>query len=509
MSKKINNIKVNLDETLEEKLQLLGEEFSSIRVLRKSLDARRRNQIHHVYNVELFEEGEEPIQREHPIEKFEGKVKEKPLIVGAGPAGLFAALRFVDRGVPCHLIEQGGPVEERIPKIARFWRHGRLDKYTNVCFGEGGAGLYSDGKLLTRVRSPHIHYVLRRLVDFGAPEEILYLANPHIGSDRIRRLMPKLRRHLLEGGCQISFNAPVKGMVINEKSVEGVELEDKRVIYGQSVILAPGHSANDLFEELYRSGVSIEPKSFAIGFRVEHPQDFVDRSQYKSFAGHPKLGAANYKLTHHDQESGIGVYSFCMCPGGIVLSSGTEEDGIVVNGMSNYLRNSAYANSAVVVTVDSKSWFGKRALGGIKFRREIEQKAFFKAKSYLKNLPVQKLEDFLNNKKSEGEFRGSSPSALIGCNLSNILAPSLTEKLREGFSVFDRKIRGFIHEEALLYGVETRTSSPIRILRDEETLQSKSHKGLFPCGEGAGYSGGITSSAIDGIECAEAVLRTL
>jgi uncharacterized FAD-dependent dehydrogenase len=505
----LHDIKVPLDEELADHLAWLLPDHGPFRILRQSVDARQRHSPHFVYTVEVA--GPEEVLR---VEEFSlprvAPKGERPIIVGSGPAGLFAALRLVERGVPCLLLERGSDAVERIKGISQFWRHGQLDRRNNVCYGEGGAGLYSDGKLITRIKSPHIPYVLNRLVQFGAPEEIQWLSNPHVGSDRIRRVIPKLRAFLLAHGCEIRFNTQVTGLLVEGGAVVGVQTETGAKIRSEHVVLATGHSAEDMLMHLRELGVALEGKSFAMGLRVEHPQALINRVQYREAAGHPKLGSANYRLAHHDNESGVGVYSFCMCPGGYVLSSGTEEDGVVCNGMSNYHRNSPFANAAIVVSIDHAAHFGGELLGGLKLRRSLERNAFQAVREAggTKELPAQKLTDFLAG-RSGGVLKGSSPSGALATRLDLILPASLREKMLTAFARFDRGMQGFVSEEAQLYGVESRTSCPVRVSRNPETLMSVSHPGLYPAGEGAGYAGGITSAACDGIRIAEKIAEKM
>jgi uncharacterized FAD-dependent dehydrogenase len=509
MSQTFEQIKVGLDEDLDEKLSYLAPSFQDYRVLRKSVDARKIP--HWVYAVEVFEKDEVIPEQNFKLDQIEASPSaECPIIIGSGPAGLFAALRFVERGLKCILLERGSVAEKRIGAINRYWRYGELDLNNNVCFGEGGAGLYSDGKLITRIKSPHIPYIMHKLVEFGAPEEIKYLANPHVGSDRIRRVIPKMREYLKNNGCSIHYDTCVSSLLTDDSNqILGVEASNGEKFYSHHVILATGHSAQDVFDFLKKSNVKIEAKSYALGLRVEHPQDIVNKIQFKSHSDHPALGAANYRLAHHDKASGIGVYSFCMCPGGYVLSSGTEANSMICNGMSNYHRNSGFANSAVVVSVDAAK-LGTDIYAGMKLREDIERGAFtqVQAAGGTKQIPVQKLTDFLKRKKGE-TLKSSSPSGVIATELHSLLPHWIYEKLAESLEVFHQQMRGFIHKDAQFHGVETRTSCPVRVTRDPITLESVSHKGLFPCGEGAGYAGGITSAACDGINCAEKILALM
>lgn len=509
MSRVIQNLSIKLDEDLQEKLRLMEPQMDHFRILRKSIDARRRHELREVYTVEVFQKGESIPAREIRLDStaYNGP---KPVVVGSGPAGLFAALRLAERGIPVRLIERGSNAQKRILGINRFWRYGELDPNNNVCFGEGGAGLYSDGKLITRIKSDHIPYVMRRLVEFGAPEEIEYLSNPHVGSDRIRRVIPKLRARLIELGCEIYFDTRMTELVVQGKQVVGVKTHTGETFHTDHVILATGHSANDIFDHLHELGVALEGKSFALGLRVEHPQEMVNKIQYRGHADHPKLGAANYKLTYHQDDTGIGVYSFCMCPGGYVLSSGTEAGGVVANGMSNYHRNSPFANAAIVVTIDHPKLFGNDLFGGMKFRTGLEQSAYQAVQKAggTRQIPAQRLVDFMAG-RSGPTLPTSSPSGVTAVRLDQIVPSWLREELNKGFESFEQSMKGFISDKAQLHGVESRTSCPLRIPRDAETFESISHAGLFPAGEGAGYAGGITSAAVDGIKIAERIYQTM
>jgi len=507
MSKILQNIEIGLDEDLEEKLKWLEPNYSTHRILRESIDARKKRAApKFIYSVEVFGERETPVAEEFILPKV--NYKGPPvLIIGAGPAGLFAALRLLERGIPVHLFEQGSDAKTRLIAINRFWRYGEMNLRNNVGFGEGGAGLYSDGKLITRIKSPHIPYVMKRLVDFGAPEEILYLSNPHVGSDRIRRVIPKLRARLLELGGKIHFDTKISEILTNNDYVTGVRTEKGEVFESEHVILACGHSAEDLFKHLHEIGVFMEGKSFAVGLRVEHSQALINKIQYGEYSNHPKLSeSANYKLTSHDKKSDVGVYSFCMCPGGYVLSAGTDSEGVVANGMSNYARNSKYANAAIVVTVDYKKSFGENLFAGLRFRRKLESdaKQLVLQAGGTKQLPAQRLTDFIEGKVSDVPAT-STPSGIVAAPLHSYIPKNLRGALLTAFQNFERTMKGFIHPDALLVAVESRTSCPLRITRDKETLQSISHKGLYPTGEGAGYAGGITSAACDGILIAEKI----
>ena len=509
MAKWISDLNLGLDEDLKEKLQWLFPDHSDYRILKKSIDARKKRDIRFIYQLEVSNQGEKLEVPRIELPRVVQPPKLPPIVVGAGPAGLFAALRFVERGVPCHLIERGSRAEERIKGINRFWRYGELDPKNNVCFGEGGAGLYSDGKLITRIKSPHIPYVLQRLTDFGAPEEIQYLANPHVGSDKIRRLIPKIRQYLLEHGCVISFDTEVTSLLTQGDCVTGVKTSSGQQIEGSCVILATGHSATSTLHALHEQGVYMQGKSFAMGLRIEHAQSFINKSQYGAAHDHPQLKAANYRLADHNHQLGVGVYSFCMCPGGFVLSAGTESDGVVCNGMSNFNRGSDFANAAIVMSIDTEKWFGTELWGGMQLRRELELKAYqsVRAQGGHKQLPIQNVADFLSRKATQNVLPISSPSGAIAVRLDEMLPSSLWNHLSESLQKFDRLIPGFASHEAQLYGIESRTSCPVRVTRDEQSFQSLSHKNLYPCGEGAGYAGGITSAACDGIKIVDRIIE--
>ncbi len=513
MSKIFKDLKLPIDTELTDHLAWLIPNHGEYRVLRQSVDARKKHSPHFVYTLEVADKNETL-----KLEKFELPIVKKlpanfkkPIIVGSGPAGLFAALRLVERGIPCKLFERGSMSSDRIKGINKFWRYGELDPRNNVCFGEGGAGLYSDGKLITRIKSEHIPYVLNRLVQFGAPAEIQWLSNPHVGSDKIRRVIPKIREFLLSHSCEIFYNTQVTSLIYGDKCVKGVMTEQSESHFSDHVILATGHSAEDMLTHLIESDVLVEGKSFAMGLRIEHPQKEINKIQYRDFSEHPKLGSANYKLAHHDNNTGIGVYSFCMCPGGYVLSSGTEKDALVCNGMSNFNRNSPYANAAIVVSIQHDKLFGQDQMGGMKLRRELETRAYQSVQNAggTKELPAQNLISFLKRSDKNIVTTTSSPSGIKTVRLDQLLPEFMYRKLTEGIEKFNQNMYGFISDTAKLYGIESRTSCPLRITRDEVTLQSLSHQGLFPCGEGAGYAGGITSAACDGIKCADKIFEAL
>jgi uncharacterized FAD-dependent dehydrogenase len=416
-----------------------------------------------------------------------------------GPAGLFASLRLVERGVKPIILERGKAVEERIADVMSFWNHGLLDVESNVQFGEGGAGTFSDGKLTTRVRDPNAGYVLEKLVSFGAPPEIRFLAKPHVGTDRLRKVLVNLRRHLLTSGADIRFCTRLTDLVIQDGQVRGVLLSSGEEIPCDAVVLAPGNSARDTFDMLHRRGVALAAKPFAVGLRVEHPQELINRIQYGP-QPNPHLPPADYALTYTAAD-GRAVYSFCMCPGGVVMAGSSEEGGVVTNGMSDYGRNAANANSALVVSVTPADFPGTGPLAGVEFQRQLEGRAFDAGgRDY--RAPAQNLLAFMG--RGNGPLGASYRPGVVAADLRPLLPPPLVSTLLEGLNSFDRKMRGYISSEATLTAVETRTSSPVRIVRGDDR-QSLSTGGLYPAGEGAGYAGGIMSSSLDGIGVADAI----
>ncbi|MFX3675644.1 MAG: NAD(P)/FAD-dependent oxidoreductase [bacterium] len=510
MSKRLS-FSLPFDVDLDDHLRKEVPGHTDYRVISQSLDARNANRGRKPVNqwvVEVIHEGERFSAYSQEFPNL-GALKHKPIIVGAGPAGLFCALRLAEYGVPSILIERGERAHKRMLHIARFWRYGEFDRENNVCFGEGGAGLFSDGKLITRIKSPHVPYVMQRLVDFGAPAETAWLSNPHLGSNKIRQLIGKISDHLLSKGCEIHYNTRVDELIEVDGKIQGVKLSDGRELQSDHVVLAVGHSAHDMYHELVKKKVKVEAKDFAVGVRIEHPRELIDQIQYGDFAG-KDLGAARYRLSWEDPTSKKGTYSFCMCPGGYVLSSGTEADGIVVNGMSNYARNSRWSNAALVVAVKANQDFSTEdVLGGMTFQREIEKRAYEMSCELAsgKELPAQTLSDFMGGSKKEMP-KTSTPSGIVRAPLDKILPDFITKHLRIALKQFDRSMNGFVSEKALLIAPETRTSAPVTVLRDKKTLVSLSHKGLYPCGEGAGYAGGITSAAADGVKVAMSILES-
>lgn len=494
----LKEIRLPVDHSAD-RLQRKIEKISGLKdpnfaILRRAVDARK-DPVCFCYTVEAVPKGEALTRHQSPVIP-KAQFKKRPIIVGLGPAGLFAALTLAKAGANPILLERGKPVEERMEDIARFQQEGILNPNSNVQFGEGGAGTFSDGKLTTGIHDPLCREVLQTLVEFGAPADILYEARPHIGTDCLREVVIALRKQILALGGEIHFNEPLRSVIIENGRIVGAVGKERYET--NHLILAIGHSARDTFEMLLEQGVPMEPKAFSVGARIEHPQSLINEAQYGRYA--PYLGAADYKLSWHTSE-GRGVYTFCMCPGGEVVAAASEEGGIVTNGMSYRARAGKNANSALLVGITPADYGADHPLAGMYFQRALEQKAFEYVKGY--RAPAQRLEDFMQNRPTIA-FGSVTPSYLPGvtpADLNRILPPYTAAAMKEAIPVFDRRLKGFALPDAVLTGPESRSSSPITILRDRQTLQSPI-AGLYPCGEGAGYAGGIMSAATDGIKCA-------
>ena len=491
------------------------EKICQWKIVRKGIDARRKPDVLRVYSVEfscddehqllsrnshistLTETKDKPIFQSYPLAR-----RTKVLVVGMGPAGLFSALLLAEAGAQVCLLERGRPVAERLQDVRSFWAGGKLKTESNIQFGEGGAGTFSDGKLTSRSNHPGMNYILQRLVEFGAPEEILWQAKPHIGSDRLRAVLIQIRKHLQSMGVEIHFSSCLTDFHVTNGHISAGIINDQDEIHCNQLILAPGHSARDTYQLLADKKVMLEQKSFAIGLRIEHPSELINQIQYGR-CGHPQLFAADYRLAWNDPETGRGIYSFCMCPGGVVVNASSEPDGIVVNGMSNFSRAAENSNSALVVSVSPDDFASNDVLAGIHFQRKWEQQAFQAGEPGWR-APAQPLLEFLN--KSGGVIKSSCQPQVVHADLNTCLPTFVTAGLRKALPYFNQRMRGFTGSEATLIGVETRTSAPLRILRDHNG-QSISHKGLFPAGEGAGYAGGIMSAALDGMKTATAIIN--
>lgn len=484
----------------------------NFRILRKGVDARKKPRVVLVYTVSFSVKDEDAFWKTHqatpdlepaPVETppvFSKCTPAAPvIIVGMGPAGLFCALRLAAYGITALILERGRPVEARVADVARFWQDGSLDPESNVQFGEGGAGTFSDGKLTCRLRDPNTGWILDQLVHFGAPPEIRYQAKPHVGTDRLRTVVAAIRANLMQQGCDIRFSTKLTNIVQADGQVSAAICNQDLELPCKHLVLAIGHSARDTYAALAEQHLVMEPKPFAIGLRVEHPQTLIDRIQYGQ--PHPALPKADYALTYNNEATGRSCYSFCMCPGGVVIASSSEKGMVVTNGMSNLGRDSGHANSALVVNVRPDDFKGTDPLAGVRFQQHWEQLAF-EAGGRNYNAPAQNLMAFI--RQGKGGFRSSYRPGTTETELSTVLPDYVTSTLKEGILSFGNKMKGFVTSEATLTGVETRTSAPLRILRGDD-CQSPTLRGLYPCGEGAGYAGGIMSAALDGVRVADRI----
>ncbi len=524
---RLSNIKLPIDHHKDDlktailkKLSISSDALMDYTVLKRSSDARKRGEIAFIYTVDVQIQRETSILKSHHLDSHIRKtpdmsyhfvakaplqLKTRPIIIGAGPCGLFAALTLAQMGFRPIVFERGKTVRERTVDTFAFWRKGKLDPESNVQFGEGGAGTFSDGKLYSQIKDPQYRArkVIQEFIKAGAPPEILYINKPHIGTLKLVGIVEKMRATIEALGGEIHFKSRVECLKIEKGQIKGLQLANGESFKSTHVILALGHSARDTFQMLFEQGVFIEAKAFSIGFRIEHPQSLIDQDRFGPQAGHALLGAADYKLVHHCK-NGRSVYSFCMCPGGTVVAAASEVGGIVTNGMSQYSRHERNANSAIVVGLTPKD-YPENALAGIDFQRHWEKQAF-KLGGETYDAPGQRVGDFLKKRPSTalGAILPSYTPGVHLCDLNKSLPDYAIEAIREALPVFDKKIKGFAMDDALLTAIETRTSSPIRIKR-LDNFQSVNTKGLYPSGEGAGYAGGILSAAVDGIKMAEAV----
>ncbi len=513
---RISNIKIREDldendlfERIFKKYRIKKEDVTEKRIVKKSIDARKKEDVHYNYCVEIKCKNEKHIKNvelveEKKQEKIDVKRKstKRPVIVGAGPAGLFCALVLAQNGIKPIVIEQGKRVEERIEDVEKFRNTGVLNPSSNVQFGEGGAGTFSDGKLTSGINSPLCKKVLEEFYKSGAPEQILYINKPHIGTDNLVSVIKNMRNRIIELGGEFLFNTKLIDIEITNSIVSAAICNTGR-IETDTIVLAIGHSARDTFEMLYKKGVEMQKKNFSVGVRIEHKQSTINTSQYGTITK-LKLPPAEYKMVYHGNER--SCYTFCMCPGGEVIASSSEPGTIVTNGMSKYKRDGENANSAVLVNVTPDDFKGESPLEGMYFQKQLEEKAFMLGGSNY-YAPVQRYEDFKENKKTSyiGDIKPTYKPGVTMCNLNEILPEFVSKTLVEGIDYFGTVIEGFDNPDAILTGVETRSSSPVQITRNE--IKMSNIYGLYPCGEGPGYAGGIMSAAVDGIQCAIEILK--
>ncbi|MDC5849600.1 NAD(P)/FAD-dependent oxidoreductase [Vibrio europaeus] len=529
---RLNEIKLPLDHEEEaltaaitKKLGISKDQVISYNVFRRGYDARKKANILLIYTLDVIVENEaalleqfvsDPHVKETPdmeykfVAKAPENITERPVVIGFGPCGLFAALILAQAGFKPIVVERGKEVRERTKDTFGFWRKRTLNTESNVQFGEGGAGTFSDGKLYSQVKDPNFYgrKVTTEFVAAGAPEEIMYVSKPHIGTFKLVTMIEKMRAKIIELGGEIRFSTRVDDIHMDGEQITGLTLSNGEEIKSRYVVLAVGHSARDTFEMLHDRGVYMEAKPFSVGFRIEHKQSMIDEARFGKNAGNPILGAADYKLVHHCK-NGRTVYSFCMCPGGTVVAATSEEGRVVTNGMSQYSRSERNANSAIVVGIDPERDYPGDPLAGIRFQRELESGAYvLGGENY--DAPAQKIGDFLKG-RDPSEIGDVQPSFTPGIHLTDIskaLPDFAIEAIREAIPAFDKKIKGFASDDGLLTGVETRTSSPVCIKRGKD-FQSINLKGFYPAGEGAGYAGGILSAGIDGIKVAEALSKAM
>jgi uncharacterized FAD-dependent dehydrogenase len=513
----------SLRKAILKRLRIEDADLLNFHVFKRSYDARKKSSVIlfvYIIDVEVRNEAAvlarfasdhnvrpAPDTSYHPVAQAPEDLSERPVVVGFGPCGVFAALILAQMGFKPIVLERGRDVRHRTADTWKLWRKNILTPESNVQFGEGGAGLFSDGKLYSQIKDPKFYgrKVMHEFVRAGAPPEIMYVSKPHIGTFRLTGVVSTMREEIISLGGEVRFASKLTDLLVQDGAVQGVVLADGTTLLSRYVVLAPGHSSRDTVRMLHRRGVFIEPKPFSVGFRIEHPQSLIDRARLGKYAGHPQLGAADYKLVHH-ASNGRAVYSFCMCPGGTVVAATSEPQRVVTNGMSQYSRNERNANAGIVVGINPEQDFPGSPLAGIELQEQLESRAFeLGGGDYC--APGQLVGDFIRGTPSQqlGEVEPSyKPGVRLG-DLRESLPEYAITAIREALPAFGRQIRGFDRDDAVLTGIETRTSSPVRITRDPQTLQSLNVRGLYPAGEGAGYAGGILSAGVDGIKVAEAV----
>ncbi len=526
---RINNIRLELDynDTIIKKkaakeLRISEKAIEKVTLFRRSIDARKKNDVHFLAALDVYlninEKNAvskakskrislaEPYEYKLPSIK---KLNNRPVIVGFGPAGMFAGLILAEAGANPIIIEQGADCGKRVKDIDNFILTGKLNTTSNIQFGEGGAGTFSDGKLNTGTKDPRARKVLNEFVNHGAPEEILYNAKPHIGTDNLRYVIKNIRKHIINLGGEVHFNSKcISYKQKNNKITAAVIKENgsEKIIETDNIILAIGHSSRDTLKMLYESDIIMEQKPFSVGARIEHLREEIDKTQYGAFAGNERLGSAPYKLNVHTK-NGRGAYTFCMCPGGEVVPAASENEMVCTNGMSRFDRDNTNSNSALLVSVTPEDFGSENPLAGIEYQRRIEKSAYKYGGGDYK-APVQRIGDFLTKRNTTalGDVIPSYKRGYEFSEMDNFLPDYVTESMREAIITMNKYLNGFSHPDAVLTGAETRSSSPVRILRNKDTLESVSVEGMYPCGEGAGYAGGIVSAAVDGIKCAEKIL---
>ena len=517
---RVRNINVPIDNDNQEliskkickKLKIDEKKTKTIKINKKSIDARKKKNVHFVYEAYVSLDNEIQVLKRNKSndisyveEEFYSfkvignkKMKYRPIIIGSGPAGLFCAYTLAEQGYKPLIIERGEPIKERIKTVNTFWETGILKENSNVQFGEGGAGTFSDGKLNTLVKDKksRMKKVFEVFVKCGAPEEIMYVNNPHIGTDVLRNVVINMRNKIIEMGGDFRYNTTLTDIIINDNKIQKIVLNNNEELLCETLVLAIGHSARDTFKMLYKRGLDMHSKPFAVGLRIIHKQDMINKNQYGKF--YKYLDPASYKLTYRTKE-GRGVYSFCMCPGGFVVNSSSEKGKLVTNGMSNYKRDSGFANSAIVVTVNQND-FGYNTFDGVKFQEKLEKRAYQSGNGLI---PTQRYLDFLDNKTSKdlSAIKKAVKGKYAPYDINKLLPSYINSSIKEGIKYFNTKIPDF--KNGILLGIESRTSSPIQFYRDEHHMSNI--KGIYPCGEGAGYAGGITTSAIDGIKIFESI----